>query len=60
MHKILFMDQIVIYILLAWNLECKLRTNRKCNLPVGFSKYKFNKKLLSGVTLNNVTPINGF
>ena len=54
------MDRIVIYILLAWNLECKLRTNRKCNLTVGFSKYKFNKKLLSGVTLNNVTPINGF
>ena len=54
------MDWIVIYILLEWNLECKLRTNRKCNLMVGFSKYKFNKKLLSGLTLNNVTPINGF
>ena len=60
MHKILFMDRIVIYILLAWNLECKLRTNRKCNLTVGFSKYKFNKKLLSGVTLSSVESTNSF
>ena len=56
-------------------MECKLRTNRKCNFPVGFSKYKFNKKLLSnvslsnvigwvqvtpGVTLSNITPSNSF
>ena len=69
------MDRMVIYILLAWNLECELRTYRKYNLTVRFSKYKFNKKLLSnvtlsnvigwvqvtpGVTLSNITPSNSF
>ena len=36
------------------NLACKLRTYRTCDSTVGFSKYKFNKKLLSGVTLLRV------
>ena len=48
------MDRMVIYILLAWNLECELRTYRKYNLTVGFSKYILNKKLLNDVTLSNV------
>ena len=54
------MDRMVIYILLAWNLECELRTYRKYNLTVGFSKYKFNKKLLSDVTLSSVKSTNSF
>ena len=29
---------------------------RICNSTVGFSKYKFNNKLLGGVTLLKVTP----
>ena len=29
---------------------------RICNSTVGFSKYEFNNKLLSGVTLLRVTP----
>ena len=32
-------------------LACMLRTYRKCNPMVEFSKYKFNNKLLDGVTL---------
>ena len=35
-------------------MECELRTYRKYNLTVGFSKYILNKKLLNDVTLNNV------
>ena len=31
-------------------LACMLRTYRKCNPMVGFSKYEINNKLLSGVT----------
>ena len=31
-------------------LACILRTYRKCNPTVGFSKYEFNNKLLGGVT----------
>ena len=50
------MDQTVNYNLLEWNLACILRTYRICNSTVGFSKYKFNNKLLSSVTLFIVTP----
>ena len=42
--------------LVVWNLACILRTYRTCNSNVGFSKYEFNNKLLSGVTLFRVTP----
>ena len=31
-----------------------LRTYKTCNSTVGFSKYEFNNKLLSGVTLFRV------
>ena len=50
-------------------LACMLRTYRTYNLMVGFSKYEFNNKLLSdvtllrvtsGVTLSNVTLTNNF
>ena len=40
---------------MAWKLACILRTYRKCNPMVGFSKYEFNNKLLGGVTLFKVT-----
>ena len=43
------------YIWLAWKLACKLKTYRKCNPIVGFSKYEFNNKLLIGVTFFRVT-----
>ena len=36
-------------------LACILRTYRKCNPIVGFSKYEFNNKLLVGVTFFRVT-----
>ena len=49
------MDWMVNYIWLIWNLACILRTYNICNLTVGFSKYEFNNKLLSGVTLLRVT-----
>ena len=32
-----------------------LRAQRKCNPMVGLSKYKFNNKLLGGVTFFRVT-----
>ena len=32
-----------------------LRKYRTCNLTIGFSKYEFNNKLLSGVTFLRVT-----
>ena len=54
--KYYFMNQMVNYIWLA----SKLRIYRTCNLTTRFLKCKFNKKLLSGVTLSNVIPINGF
>ena len=41
--------------LVVWNLSYILRTYRTCNSTVGFSKYEFNNKLLSGVTLFRVT-----
>ena len=36
-------------------LACMLKTNRKCDPTVGFSKYEFNNKLLAGVTFFRVT-----
>ena len=44
------------YIQLVWILACMFRIFRKCNPTVGFSKYEFNNKLLSGVTLLRITP----
>ena len=43
------------YILLSWKLACMLRTFRRCNPTVGFSKYEFNYKLLGGVIFFRVT-----
>ena len=37
-------------------LACKLRPYRTYNPMVGFSKYEFNNKLLSDVTLLRVIP----
>ena len=45
------MDQMVNNNQLTWLLE----TYRICNSTVRFSKYKFYKKLLSGITLLKVT-----
>ena len=36
-------------------MTCILRTYRPCNLTIGFSKYEFNKNLLSNVTFIRVT-----
>ena len=44
------------YIQLTWKLACMLRTYRTCNSMVEFSKYELNNKLLSGVTLLEITP----
>ena len=46
-----FKIQMVNYIQLA----CMLRTYRKCDPTVGFSKYEFNNKLLVGVSFFRVT-----
>ena len=54
------MNWMVNYIWLAWNLACMLRIYRIYNSTVGFSKYEFNNKLLSDVTLLRVTPTNSF
>ena len=43
------------YTRFAWKLACMLRTYRKCNPMVGLSKYEYNNKLLSGVTLFRIT-----
>ena len=43
------------YIWLAWKLVWMLRPYITCNPMVGFSKYKFNDKLLGGVTFFRVT-----
>ena len=48
------MDQMVNYIWLAWNLAYMLRIYKTYNSTVEFSKYKFNNKLLSVVTLFRV------
>ena len=50
------MNRMVNYIWFVWNLACMLRTYKTCNSTVGFSKYEFNNKLLSGVTLFRVIP----
>ena len=50
-----FKDQMVNYTQLAWKLACTLRTYRKCNPTVGFSKYEFNNKLLAGIIFFRVT-----
>ena len=51
------MDPIVDNIWLTWNLTCMLKTYRTYNPMVGFSKYKFNNKLLDGVTLLKVLKV---
>ena len=51
----MFIDQMVNYIWLAWNLACMLRPYRTCNPMVGFSKYEFNNKLLGGVIFFRIT-----
>ena len=43
------------YIRLALKLACMLKTYRKCDPTVGFSKYELNNKLLVGVTFFRVT-----
>ena len=40
---------------IGMKLACMLRTYRKCNSTVGFSKYEYKNKLLVGVTLSKVT-----
>ena len=40
---------------MAWKLACMLRTYRKCDPTVGFSKYEFNNKLLGGVKFFRIT-----
>ena len=42
------------YTWLSWKLACMLRIYKICNPTVGFSKYKFNNKLLDGVTFFKV------
>ena len=39
---------------MAWKLACMLRAYKACSPTVGFSKYKFNNKLLGGVTFFRV------
>ena len=39
---------------MAWKLACMLRTYRKFDPTVGFSKYEFHNKLLVGVTFFRV------
>ena len=43
------------YTWLAWKLACMLRTYKKCDQTVRFSKYEFNNKLSVGVTFFRVT-----
>ena len=50
------MNRMVNYIRLTWKLVCMLRIYRTCNSTVEFSKYKFNNKLLGGITLLRITP----
>ena len=50
------MNQMVNIIQLIWKLTWMSRTYRTYNLMVGFSKYKYYNKLLSGVTLFIATP----
>ena len=55
MHKRRVYRLMINYIWLAWKLTCMLRPYRTCNPTVGFSKYEFKNKLLSGVTFSRVT-----
>ena len=41
---------------MALKLACMLRLYRTCNPMIRFSKYEFNNKLLSGVTVFRVMP----
>ena len=43
------------YSWLTWKLACILRTYRKYDPTVGFSKYEFKNKLLVDVTFFRVT-----
>ena len=52
------MNQMVNNNQLEWKLACMLKTLKTCNPMIGFSKYEFNNKLLSDVTLFRVTPCN--
>ena len=52
-----FKVQTINYTQLASKLACTLRTYRTCNPTVEFSKYKFNNKLLVGVTFFRVTLV---
>jgi len=49
------MDWIGNYIQLAWKFACMLRSYRKCNSTVGFSKYDINNMLLGDVTYFRIT-----
>ena len=63
MHKRLIYElngKLYLFAWLAWNLACMLRTYRIYNSTVRVSKYEFNNKLLSDVTLLRVTPTNSF
>ena len=40
---------------MAWKLACMLRTYKKYDPTILFSKYEFNNKLLVGVTFFRVT-----
>ena len=51
----MFIEQMVNYIQLSWQLACMLRTYRTCNPMIGFPKYEFNNKLLDDVTFFRVT-----
>ena len=42
------------YTQLAWKLAYMLKTYRTCNPTVGFTKYEFSNKLLSGITFFRV------
>ena len=49
------MDWMINYIWLAWKLTSMLRIYKICNSTIKFSKYEFNNKLLSGVSLLSIT-----
>ena len=50
-----FMDRMVKNIRLVWKWACMFRIHRTCNPTLEFSKYKFNNKLLDGITLFIIT-----
>ena len=51
----MFKDQMVNYTWLVWKFSCMLRTYKKYDPTVVFSKYEFNNKLLLCVTFFRVT-----